>query len=141
MGTGRRERAYDALTPEQKAKVDAHRARRDAPGVREAEVRDREALREEQRTTGTIATTEDPAWPDDEIRLRSFIAGLKAIRERAGLSLADVAERSGIDQAALSRLENGRGNPTARMLSSYCHALGGRICWGFEEIVAEKCDR
>ena len=138
MATGRREKAYDALTPEQKAKVDAHRARRNAPGVREAEVRDREAIREEQRTTGTVATTGDPAWPDDEIRLRRFIGGLKAIRERAGLSLADVAERSGIDQAALSRLENGRGNPTARTLSRYCHALGGRICWGFEEVASEE---
>ncbi len=138
MATGRRERAYDALTPEQKAKVNAHRARRDAPGVREAEIRDREAILEEQRATGTVATTEDPAWPADEIRLRTFIGGLKAIRERNGLSLADVAERSGIDQAALSRLENGRGNPTARTLSRYCHALGGRICWGFEEIVAEE---
>ena len=39
-------------------------------------------------------------------------------REAAGLSLADVAERSGIDKAALSRLENGvHDNPTVETLT------------------------
>ncbi len=132
MATGKRRMTYDDLTPDQKVKLDAHRARRDAPGVREAEIRDREAILEEYRTTGTVATYDDPAWADDEIRLLKFLSMLKAKREQAGLSLADVAERSLIDQAALSRLENGRGNPTARTLTRYCHAIGGRIVWGFE---------
>jgi DNA-binding phage protein len=134
MATGHRRKTYEDLTPEERAALDAHRARRDAPGVREAEIRDREAIREEHRLTGTIATYDDPAWPEDELRLMKFLGDLKAKREEAGLSLAVVAERSGIDQAALSRLENGRGNPTARTLSRYCHAIGGRITWGFEPV-------
>jgi DNA-binding phage protein len=132
MATGRRRMTYEDLSPEQKARFDAHRARRDAPGVREAEVRDREAILDEHRRTGNVATTDDSAWSEDELRLLRFLAGLKAKREQAGLSLAEVAEGSGIDQAALSRLENGRGNPTARTLSRYCQAIGGRIVWGFE---------
>src|SRR5262245_30086010 len=41
------------------------------------------------------------------LELRAALHDLKKAREAAGLSLADVAERSGIDKAALSRLENG----------------------------------
>jgi ribosome-binding protein aMBF1 (putative translation factor) len=133
MATRSRSKTFDELTPDQQAKVEALRARRNTPEAREAEIRDREAIREEQRTTGTVATTNDPAWPDDEIRLLKFLSGLKTKREQAGLSLAEVAERSGIDPPALSRLENGRGNPTARTLSRYCRAIGGRIVWGFED--------
>jgi DNA-binding XRE family transcriptional regulator len=132
MASKHHRKAHETLTPEERAALDAHRARRDASGVRESEVQDREAIREEHRLTGTVATYDDPAWPEDELRLLQFLGILRARREEAGLSLADVAERSGIDQAALSRLENGRGNPTARTLSRYCHAIGGRIAWGFE---------
>lgn len=134
MATGRRLKTYDDLTPEQKAKFDAHRERRDGPGVREAEIRDREAILEERHRTGNVATYDDPAWPDDEFRLMKFLGQLKAIREAAGLSLAEVSGRSQIDQAALSRLENGRGNPTARTLSRYCQAIGHRIVWGVEAV-------
>ena len=38
--------------------------------------------------------------------LRHVLAALRAERERQGLSLADINERTGIDRAALSRLEN-----------------------------------
>ena len=38
--------------------------------------------------------------------LRQVLAALRAERERQGLSLADINERTGIDRAALSRLEN-----------------------------------
>jgi hypothetical protein len=134
MATGRRRQTYDDLSREQKSTLDAHRARRDAPGVREAEIRDREAILEEYRRTGTVATTDDPTWPEDELRLLKFLEGLKAVRELAGISLAELAERSGIDLPALGRLEDGRGNPTARTLTRYCHALGGRIAWGFETV-------
>jgi DNA-binding XRE family transcriptional regulator len=43
----------------------------------------------------------------DAIALAKFIGGLRQRREKAGLSLTDVADRSGIDKEALSRLENG----------------------------------
>src|SRR5215469_783516 len=52
--------------------------------------------------------------------LQQAVAELKKAREAAGLSLAQVAERSGIDKAALSRLETGRQiNPTVATLARY----------------------
>lgn len=55
---------------------------------------------------------------------------LKKSREAAGLSLADVAERTGIDKAALSRLETGgNSNPTIETLSRYAAAIGKRLRW------------
>jgi DNA-binding XRE family transcriptional regulator len=62
---------------------------------------------------------------------------LKAVREQAGLSLADVAERSGIDKAALSRLENGiQANPTVETLLRYAAAVGKRLRWTLEDAPA-----
>src|SRR5437870_8590000 len=47
------------------------------------------------------------------VLLHQLMAALKKERERRGFSLAEVASRTGIDQAALSRLETGtNGNPT-----------------------------
>lgn len=55
---------------------------------------------------------------------------LKKEREAAGLSLADVAERTGMDRAAISRLENGHTpNPTVDTLLRYTAALGKSIVW------------
>ena len=62
---------------------------------------------------------------------------LKTVREAAGLSLADVAERSGIDKAALSRLENGvQANPTVETLLRYAAAVGKRLRWTLEDVPA-----
>src|SRR5260370_35711817 len=45
--------------------------------------------------------------------LRKTFAALKAVREQQGLSITDLAERTGIDRAMISRLENGQiDNPT-----------------------------
>ena len=41
------------------------------------------------------------------LELRAMLGTLKQHRERQGLSLADVAKRSGMDRSAISRLENG----------------------------------
>jgi DNA-binding XRE family transcriptional regulator len=58
------------------------------------------------------------------------LAHLRLAREKEGLSLADVAERSGIDRAAVSRLENGHNaNPTIDTLGRYAAALGKRIAF------------
>jgi transcriptional regulator with XRE-family HTH domain len=51
-----------------------------------------------------------------------------------GLSLADVAERTGIDKAALSRLETAQNmNPTVSTLCRYANSLGKRWKWILEE--------
>jgi len=60
--------------------------------------------------------------------LRQVLAALRAERERQGLSLADIQERSGIDRAALSRLENNEeANPTLTTLERYAEAVGRQM--------------
>jgi ribosome-binding protein aMBF1 (putative translation factor) len=135
MATEQRRKTLEDLTPEERAKLKSARTKRDTSEAREVEVRDREALADELRQTGRIATTGDPVDPADDIQFRKFVERLRAHREALGLSLAVVSERSGIDQAALSRLENGRGNPTVQTLSRYARAIGIRMSWDFEAVL------
>lgn len=51
-------------------------------------------------------------------------ARLRAARERAGLTLAQVAERSGAHLQAVYRIEAGKMDPTASRLAALCRALG-----------------
>lgn len=61
-------------------------------------------------------------------RLRDIIQVLKAERQRLGLSLAEIGERSGIGKANVSRLENDQDpNPTMDTLLRYAEALGRAI--------------
>jgi DNA-binding phage protein len=56
---------------------------------------------------------------------RELITKLKAERERRGLSLADMLERTGMTRESLSRLENNAApNPTVSTLARYAAALG-----------------
>ena len=60
--------------------------------------------------------------------LRPFVEEIKQAREAAGLTLAEVSRRCGIDQPALSRLENGHNkNPTLDTLWRYAAAVGRRL--------------
>jgi DNA-binding XRE family transcriptional regulator len=60
--------------------------------------------------------------------LRPFLDKMKHAREAAGLTLAEVSRRCGIDQPALSRLENGHSkNPTLDTLWRYAAAVGQRL--------------
>jgi DNA-binding phage protein len=64
---------------------------------------------------------------------RELIAALRAERERQGLSLAELARRTGMDRAAIHKLEIGLNrNPTFATLDRYAHALGARIQWGLQ---------
>jgi len=59
---------------------------------------------------------------------RAIHMDLRRTREQAGLSLSRLAELSGIDKAALSRLESGRhSNPTLDTLARYARAVGKRL--------------
>ena len=74
----------------------------------------------------------------DYLSIVEAVAALRKAREAAGLSLTDVAERSGIDRAALSRIENGQHkNPTVTTLQRYARALGLRWVWSLQK---EHCD-
>ena len=59
---------------------------------------------------------------------------LKAVRQELGMSLAALSEKTGIDQGALSKLENGqRVNPTLRTLSRVANALGKKLICDLQE--------
>jgi ribosome-binding protein aMBF1 (putative translation factor) len=63
------------------------------------------------------------------------LRALKRERERCGLSIGDVAERSGLDRAVVSRLENGKqDNPTVATLMRYAAAIGKRLLWSYEDL-------
>ena len=65
--------------------------------------------------------------------LRHALRMLKREREARGLSLADVAERSGIDKSRLSKLENAsHPNPTLDTLGRIAGALGVKLTIGME---------
>ncbi len=81
----------------------------------------------------------DPLPMEDHLSIRQAVHALKKAREEAGLSLAEVAERTGIDKSALSRIETGQNmNPTVSTLSRYAHALGKRWKLVLEEDVAPE---
>ena len=51
-------------------------------------------------------------------------ANLRARREEQGISLSELARRSGIAKGTLSQLESGTGNPTIETVFSLSNALG-----------------
>lgn len=67
--------------------------------------------------------------------VQGALQALKAERMRGGLSINDVAERSGLDRAVVSRLENGKqDNPTVATLMRYAAAIGKRFVWSYEDM-------
>jgi transcriptional regulator with XRE-family HTH domain len=54
---------------------------------------------------------------------RVLAANLRALRDRGGLSLSELARRSGIAKGTLSQLESGMGNPTIETVFSLSNAL------------------
>lgn len=102
-------------TPEQQRQWDEIRERfqRERPGL------------DDLLASGDVT---DVASQGEYLDLRVMLAELKKHRQRRGLSLADVAERSGMDRSAVSRLENGvYVNPTVDTLYRYAEAIGAEI--------------
>jgi ribosome-binding protein aMBF1 (putative translation factor) len=128
---GRDERARRRLTPEtmtpdQRAAYERRKAARETPEARAQLERDLEAIREEF-----------PPLAADEALL-GVLASLRRERERQGLSLTDVMERTKIDRATISKLENGKiPNPTYATLRAYARALGLRLGWTLEPATAD----
>lgn len=56
-------------------------------------------------------------------------SGLAALRSDAGLTQTELAERSGLAQADISRIERGVGNPTATTLARLGDVLGHKVAW------------
>jgi DNA-binding XRE family transcriptional regulator len=119
----RRRRLSEAeLTPEQRLAVERRRALRQTPAYQEEVARDLEAYRKEFP-------------PALDLELIEALNRLRRERERQGLSLTDIAERTGIDRATISKLETGKvGNPTIGTLRTYAKALGRRLAWSLEPL-------
>jgi ribosome-binding protein aMBF1 (putative translation factor) len=117
-GSERNRSRRESMTAEQRAAVDAIRARHRTPEYREHEERDREAIRKEF----------PPRRADEE--LTAALAALRVERDRQGLSLTDIQERTKIDPATISKLERGEiPNPSVATLRTYAAALGKRLSW------------
>jgi hypothetical protein len=68
------------------------------------------------------------------VNLRLIVRSLRRIREEAKLSLADISEKSGMDKAMLSRLENGHvSNPGIETISRYLDAMDRSLEWRIVE--------
>lgn len=53
----------------------------------------------------------------------SVAKNLKAQRKRAGMSIGTLAEKTGLSKAAISQIEQGRGNPTVSTIDKLAGAL------------------
>jgi ribosome-binding protein aMBF1 (putative translation factor) len=126
FGTERNRQAWERMTPEQRAAVEAIRARHATPEYRAEEAR----IREEVRKEFPPLTADEP--------LLDVLAALRLERERQGLSLTDVMERTRLDRATISKLENGKiPNPTYTTMKAYARALGLRLAWTLTPSPAE----
>ncbi len=102
-------------TPEEQRRLDEIRERfqRERPGL------------DDLLASGDVT---DVVSHGEYLDLRAMLAELKQHRQHQGLSLADVADRSGMDRSAVSRLENGvYVNPTVDTLYRYAEAIGAEI--------------
>jgi transcriptional regulator with XRE-family HTH domain len=62
-----------------------------------------------------------------DAELAKALSALRVERERLGLSLSDISERTGIDRATLSKLETGKvTNPTVGTLRVLAHVLNNK---------------
>ncbi len=109
-------------TPEELAKLRAERAEfsHERPGLEDL-----------------IASEEydGPFRQANIMALLTAVAELKRQRDERGLSITDVSERSGLDRALVSRLENGKVlNPTMATLWRYADAIGAQVTLAVEPL-------
>ncbi len=72
----------------------------------------------------------DPAYREAYEALEgefALVGALIRARTHARLSQAEVAERMGTTESAVSRLESGRSKPSTRTLERYAKATGHRL--------------
>ncbi len=112
----------------------------DEERIREQHLRDQ--LQKEKPALEDLIRTE-ACDPDTVMTMGMYfdiqkaLQALKTEREQCGLTISDVAKRSGLDRAVVSRLENGKqDNPTVATLMRYAAAVGKRILWSYEDLTA-----
>ena len=65
---------------------------------------------------------------DDEFQL---LRALTEARKEAGMTQQQLAEKSGVHQVNISRIENGTGNPSVETLQKLAKGLGKRLIIAF----------
>jgi ribosome-binding protein aMBF1 (putative translation factor) len=126
--------ALDKMPRDKRARIEAIIARSQTPEARAKSTADREMLDREYRETGRIATVTEKTTIEDSAAFSQFISRLRDERLARGLSLEQLAARSKIDKAALSRLEAGKqSNPTLATLIKYARALELRLTLSLEQ--------
>ena len=106
------------------------------PEVRERARKVREALKDKPALEELLTPEELADASPFYFTLRVFVAELRAARLEHGLTLPDVAGRTGLAVKTLSRLETGAiVNPTWQTLGKYAVAVGCRI-----RLSAERTD-
>jgi hypothetical protein len=110
-------------TPEQRA---AHKA------IREKFEKERPTLRQLIENEGYIGPIPNGAY----LSLLATVGELKKCREASGVSVADVAKKTGLDEAALARLETEgvRTDTPVLTLMVYAAALGKRLSWTITDL-------
>ena len=106
------------------------RANRKTPEQRASEQILREKIQKEKPSLAHLVRS-GACDPDAVMTMGMYfdvqkaLQALKRERQRRELSIGDVAERSGLDRAVVSRLENGKqDNPTVATLMRYAAAVG-----------------
>lgn len=79
----------------------------------------------------------DPAYREAYEALApefALVTALIEARARAELTQAEVAQRMGTTESAISRLESGRSKPSTRTLERYADATGHRLSIRLEPV-------
>jgi transcriptional regulator with XRE-family HTH domain len=128
MGAERTARGSD-LTPEQKARIEAIRAANRTPEARARQAAIREQYADKPGLDELIRRGEvDPERITTMGAMGALLkatAAVRRAREARGLSLTEVARRSGLPLPTLSRLESGKNpRPTFETLARYAAGVG-----------------
>ncbi|WP_350939753.1 helix-turn-helix domain-containing protein [Vibrio metschnikovii] len=86
-----------------------------------------QALKAKAFSNPEVKQAYDELEPEFEL-----INTLLRMRNAAGLTQDQVAERMGTKEANVSRLEKGRGNPTLKTLMSYAKACNCELSFGYK---------
>ena len=126
--------ALDKMPRDKRARIEAIVVRSQTPEARAKSTANRDILDREYRETGRIAAVSEKTTVEDSATFSQFISRLRDERLARGLSLEQLAARSKIDKAALSRLEAGKqSNPTLATLMKYARALELRLTLSLEQ--------
>ena len=111
-----------------------HRPRVQTPEQEAEECSIRQRFQKEKPTLQELVDSGDlegVATTGEFWELRKTFAALKKLRQERGLSITDMSDLTGMDRAAISRLENGQmNNPTIATMNRYAEALGKRVVVG-----------